>query len=63
MDLQHHNTIPSHIYDKLNEEEQKYISNAIYISKWFNMIKSGNDYDYIRWASDDDIKIMSKLFS
>jgi len=61
--LQHHNILPTELYNKLNNEEILYVKNATYISKWINMISVGEDIDYFMWANEDDLKIMKKLLS
>lgn len=57
------NTIPLHMCNKLNNEEQEYVNSVTHIAKWIYILNSDPDFDYLRWANDDDMKIMTKLLS
>jgi hypothetical protein len=61
--LQHHNILPNELYNKLNNEEIIYVKNATYISKWINILSTGEDFDYFMWANNEDLEIMKKLLS
>ena len=64
IDLQYYNnTIPNHMINKLDNDEKIYVKNATYISKWINILNTDNEFNYERWANDDDIKIMAKLLT
>ena len=46
---------------KLNNDENDYIKNAPYLIKWLNILIYDKDFDYMRWANENDIIIMQKL--
>ena len=46
---------------KLNNDEKDYIKNAPYLIKWLNILIYDKDFDYMRWANENDIIIMQKL--